>query len=364
MLNQESKRVVVGLSGGVDSAVTALLLVEQGFQVEGVFMKNWEEDDKDGYCAAAQDLEDAQQVCDRLGIVLRTVNFAHEYWNRVFEHFLAEYRMGRTPNPDVMCNKEIKFKAFLDFAHNLGANLIATGHYALIEKMGSTFYLRAGDDRHKDQSYFLYTLGQYELAHAVFPLGEFTKPQVRRIAYETGFANHAKKDSTGICFIGERRFREFLAYYLPAQNGKIVTIEGETIGEHQGLMYYTMGQRQGLGIGGRRDSSELPWYVVGKDLPTNRLIVAQGHDNPALHHSGLLADQLHWVAGKTPSLPLRCTAKTRYRQHPQGCILEAEGETKILAKFVQSQRAITPGQSVVFYQDDICLGGGIIKEAL
>lgn len=348
----------------MDSAVAALLLIEQGFEVEGIFMKNWEEDDKDGYCAAAQDLEDAQQVCDRLGIALRTVNFADEYWNHVFEHFLAEYRVGRTPNPDVICNKEIKFKAFLDFARDLGADVIATGHYARIEKMGSTFSLRTGGDRHKDQSYFLYTLGQYELAHTLFPLGEFAKSQVRRIAYETGFANHSKKDSTGICFIGERRFREFLACYLPTQRGEIVSVNGETIGEHQGLMYYTIGQRQGLGIGGRRDTNELPWYVVDKDLAANRLIVVQGHDHPALHHRGLVADQLHWVVGKAPQLPCRCVAKIRYRQHPQACTLEAEGEMEIRAIFNQSQRAITLGQSVVFYQDDTCLGGGIINERL
>ena len=364
MSDRDRKRVVVGLSGGVDSAVAALILREQGFEVEGLFMKNWEEDDGHGYCSAAQDLDDAQAVCDHLGIPLRTVNFADEYWNRVFEHFLAEYRAGRTPNPDVICNKEIKFKAFLDFALDLGAAVIATGHYARIEQVGYEFSLHTGVDRHKDQSYFLHSLGQYELAHTLFPLGELTKSQVRRIAYDSGFANHAKKDSTGICFIGERRFRDFLAHYLPAQCGEIVTVEGKTIGEHQGIMYYTIGQRQGLGIGGLRDGKELPWYVVDKDLTYNRLIVAQGHDHPALHHHDLVADQLHWVKSKAPNLPYRCTAKIRYRQDAQACILETMGEKKIRVKFERSQRAITPGQSVVFYRDDRCLGGAIINETL
>ena len=358
------KHVIVGLSGGVDSAVAALILLKQGFQVEALFMKNWEEDDEYGYCAAAQDLDDARGVCDRLGIHLHTVNFADEYWHRVFEHFLAEYRAGRTPNPDVMCNKEIKFKAFLEFALGLGADVIATGHYAGIGKVGCKFSLHAGLDRDKDQSYFLHTLGQRELAHTLFPLGKLSKLQVRRIAHDFGLANHAKKDSTGICFIGERRFRDFLARYLPAQCGEIVTVEGDTIGTHQGIMFYTIGQRQGLGIGGHRYSSELPWFVVDKDVNGNRLIVAQGHDHPALHHYGLVAEQLHWVMGKSPALPFRCLAKIRYRQHAQACRLEAVSKARILVTFDRSQRAITPGQSVVFYRDDRCLGGGIINERL
>ncbi len=356
-----NKRIIVGMSGGVDSSVAALLLLRQGYRVEGLFMKNWEEDDAEGYCSAAEDLRDAQSVCDRLGIPLHTINFSAEYWDRVFEYFLAEYRAGRTPNPDIMCNKEIKFRAFLDHALGLGADAIATGHYARMEtvKNGRRRLLK-GIDRNKDQSYFLYTLDQRQLAHTLFPVGTLEKREVRHIAHEAGFANQDKKDSTGICFIGERNFREFLQRYLPAQPGEIRDIDGRLLGRHDGLMYYTIGQRQGLGIGGRADSGEAPWYVAGKDMHSNTLIVVQGHDHPALMRNTLEAIDLHWVAGKPPHQEFRCHAKTRYRQPDQPCSVNLTDTTTCQVTFDQPQRAITPGQSVVFYEGDECLGGGII----
>ncbi|MGL5161720.1 MAG: tRNA 2-thiouridine(34) synthase MnmA, partial [Plesiomonas shigelloides] len=289
-------KVIVGMSGGVDSSVSAYLLQQQGYQVEGLFMKNWEEDDTDEYCSAAQDLADAKAVCDKLGIKLHTVNFAAEYWDNVFEHFLEEYKAGRTPNPDILCNKEIKFKAFLEFAaEDLGADYIATGHYVRRgEKEGKAQLLR-GLDNNKDQSYFLYTLGHQQVAQSLFPVGELEKPEVRRIAEEIGLATAKKKDSTGICFIGERKFRDFLARYLPAQPGQIVTVDGVVMGEHQGLMYHTLGQRKGLLIGGTKEGTDEAWYVVDKDTENNRLIIAQGHDHPRLKSLGLIARQLHWV---------------------------------------------------------------------
>jgi tRNA-specific 2-thiouridylase len=361
----ESIRVIVGLSGGVDSSVAALLLQRQGYRVEGLFMKNWEEDDTEAYCSAAEDLRDAQAVADQLGIPLHTVNFASEYWDRVFSYFLQEYRAGRTPNPDVLCNREIKFRAFLDFAREqLAASQIATGHYAALERHDGINRLIRAEDEEKDQTYFLYMLDQSQLHHARFPLGGLRKQQVREIARQAGFPNHKKKDSTGICFIGERKFRDFLQRYLPAQPGDIVTPLGKVIGRHQGLMYYTLGQRQGLGIGGRQDAGEAPWYVVGKALDHNRLIAAQGHDHPLLLSTTLEADQLHWVAGAAPALPLTCQARIRHRQPLQACQIQPEDPGYCRVVFEQPQRAITPGQAIVFYQQKECLGGGTIKKTI
>jgi tRNA-uridine 2-sulfurtransferase len=357
-------RVIVGMSGGVDSSVSALLLLQQGYQVEGLFMKNWEEDDDTEYCTAKADLADAQAVCDKLGIHLHTANFAAEYWDGVFEHFLAEYKAGRTPNPDILCNREIKFKAFLDYALELGADYIATGHYVRrVQRDGQTFLLK-GLDPNKDQSYFLCAVSEACLERSLFPVGDLEKPRVRELATQAGLVTSSKKDSTGICFIGERKFRDFLQQYLPAQPGQIKTVDGEVIGTHQGLMYHTYGQRQGLGIGGLRDHSEDPWYVVDKDLLNNVLVVAQGNDHPALFSQGLIAGQVAWINRKSPVLPLSCTAKIRYRQQDQRCEVSAiegnDGTVQVL--FESAQRAVTPGQVIVFYQDDVCLGGGVIEQ--
>jgi tRNA-specific 2-thiouridylase len=358
------KQVIVGMSGGVDSSVAALLLLQQGYRVEGLFMKNWDEDDGTEYCTARADFADAQAVCDRIGIHLHSANFAAEYWDRVFEHFLAEYRAGRTPNPDILCNKEIKFKAFLDYALVLGADYIATGHYARTQRCGEQAQLLKGLDPNKDQSYFLHAVGGAQLAKTLFPVGELPKPEVRAIARREQLATHAKKDSTGICFIGERRFKDFLQRYLPAQPGAIEDVDGRTLGEHHGLMYHTIGQRQGLGIGGVHGASEQPWYVVDKDLARNVLVVAQGAEHPRLYRRGLLLRDIHWITGDSPALPLRCGAKTRYRQPDQDCTLTARPDGGFLASFDVPQRAITPGQSAVFYQGDICLGGGVIEQAV
>jgi tRNA-uridine 2-sulfurtransferase len=355
------QRIVVGISGGVDSSVTAHLLQQQGYEVHGLFMKNWDEDDTDGYCSAAVDLEDAQQVCDTLGIPLLTRNFASEYWENVFSYFLDEYRRGRTPNPDVLCNKEIKFKTFLEQALDMGASHIATGHYARVQYRDGYFRLLKGKDGNKDQSYFLHALNQQQLEKTLFPLGELEKPEVRRLAEQARFANHKKKDSTGICFIGERKFKEFLSRYLPAQPGEMQTPDGQCIGQHDGLMYYTLGQRQGLGIGGAKDASGEPWYVVAKKLDENILVVAQGHDHPLLFREQLSADQLNWIAQTPKQLPFRCSAKTRYRQADQACTITQLDDDSCTVIFEQPQRAITPGQSVVFYRDDECLGGGVIQ---
>lgn len=356
-------RIVVGLSGGVDSSVAALLLLEQGFEVHGVFMKNWEDSYETGYCSAAEDLEDARSVCATLGIPLHQVNFTAEYRDRVFGYFLNEYRNGRTPNPDTLCNTEIKFKAFLDHARRLGADRIATGHYARIASRSGRHLLLKGRDPGKDQSYFLYGLDQSQLGGALFPVGDLHKRQVRERAAAAGLVTHAKKDSTGICFVGERPFREFLGRYLPPQPGPIRSTDGEWLGEHGGLMFHTLGQRQGLGIGGRRTGSGEPWYAVAKDLPRNTLIVAQGHDHPALFHRRLRASRPHWIAGSAPDRPLRCHAKIRYRQPDQPCWVEAADGTGVTVRFDEPQRAITPGQAVVFYREDECLGGGIIDSA-
>ncbi|MCM2680773.1 tRNA 2-thiouridine(34) synthase MnmA [Echinimonas agarilytica] len=361
MTDTSTKRVIVGMSGGVDSSVSAYLLKQQGYQVEGLFMKNWEEDDTDEYCSASEDLADAQDVCDKLGIELHTINFAAEYWDRVFEYFLEEYRAGRTPNPDIMCNKEIKFKAFLEFAcEDLGADYIATGHYVRRREVNGKWQMLRGLDTNKDQSYFLYTLGEEHVARTLFPVGDIEKPEVRRIAEEQGLVTAKKKDSTGICFIGERKFTDFLQRYLPAQPGAIVTVDGDTIGQHQGLMYHTLGQRKGLGIGGLKNSSEDPWYVVDKDLDNNQLIVAQGADHPRLFSMGLEADQMHWVDRQDVTQPLRCTVKTRYRQTDIPATVTPLPNNRIEVRFDSAQAAVTPGQSVVFYQDEICLGGAII----
>ena len=349
-------RVMVGLSGGVDSAVAALLLKRQGYAVSGLFMKNWEEDDRNGHCTAEEDYKEVRRVCEILDIPLHSVNFSAEYWDRVFTFFLHELKAGRTPNPDVLCNKEIKFKAFLEHATSLGAERIATGHYARVEMRAEMFYLRKAHDGNKDQSYFLHALGQEALRHTLFPLGELTKPDVRRLAQAAGLPNYARKDSTGICFIGERNFKEFLGRYLPPQPGDMRTLAGEIKGRHQGLMYHTLGQRQGLGIGGPGDA----WYVVGKDIEHNILYVEQGEHHPALYVTTLTAISLHWIAGNPPPLPLRCQAQTRYRQTNQTCTVYTAAEGAVEVRFEQPQRAVTPGQSVVFYQDDLCLGGGII----
>ena len=354
------QKIIVGMSGGVDSSVAAWLLLEQGFQVEGLFMKNWEEDDDEDYCAAAVDLADAQSVCDQLSIKLHTVNFASEYWDRVFQHFLEEYRAGRTPNPDILCNKEIKFRAFLDHAHTLGADKIATGHYARTRVIDGHTCLIRGIDDNKDQSYFLHALSEEQLEHALFPVGELQKNRVREIAREQGFTTHDKKDSTGICFIGERRFDTFLQRYLPAKPGEIRSDEGELLGTHNGLMYYTMGQRKGLGIGGLQNADETPWYVVDKDLENNVLIVAQGQDHPRLYHNTLETGHIHWINREQVEVK-NCTAKIRYRQEDQSCTIENIAGGRHVVHFDQPQRAITPGQSIVFYQDEVCLGGGVIE---
>ncbi|HSM99546.1 MAG TPA: tRNA 2-thiouridine(34) synthase MnmA [Rudaea sp.] len=351
--------VIVGMSGGVDSSVAALLLQRAGHDIAGLFMQNWEEDERFGECHAERDRADAVRVCAKLGIAFHVRNFAAEYWDRVFAHFLVEYGAGRTPNPDVLCNREIKFKTFLDEARALGAEKIATGHYARTDAVDGRYRLLRGVDSNKDQSYFLYTLGQEQLVATLFPVGELPKPEVRRLAREAGLPTHDKKDSTGICFIGERDFREFLGHYIPAQRGEIRTPEGKCVGEHDGTMYYTLGQRSGLGIGGRRDAGGEPWYVVGKDVSANVLIVAQGQASQWLDSTRVAASELSWTASVPPSAEFFCTAKTRYRQADQACRVQTRDDG-CMVEFDMPQRAVTPGQSVVFYRGEECLGGGVI----
>ncbi|MFQ6021501.1 MAG: tRNA 2-thiouridine(34) synthase MnmA [Acidiferrobacterales bacterium] len=355
----DTKHVFVGLSGGVDSAVAALLLQRRGYRVTALFMKNWEEDDDRDYCAAAEDYRIASGVCERLEIPLLGINFSAEYWDLVFSRFLSELAAGRTPNPDVLCNREIKFRAFLDYARAKGADLIATGHYARVAHADGRYQLLKGCDTNKDQSYFLYTLGQRELARIEFPLGGLEKLQVRTLARQAGLPNYARKDSTGICFIGERPFKAFLHRYLPRRPGEIRALTGETKGEHDGVMYYTIGQRHGLSIGGRGE----PWFVADKDPARNILYVVQGHNHPALFSTALGADSVHWVAGSAPALPLACRAKIRYRQTEAACLIERGPADTLQLTFSHAQRAVTAGQSVVFYRGDACLGGGIITRA-
>ena len=355
-------KIVVGLSGGVDSAVAALLLKRAGHDVVGLFMKNWEDDDDDEYCSTREDLVDAVSAAERIGIDIEAVNFAAEYRERVFASFLCEYRAGRTPNPDVLCNAEIKFKAFLDHAMALGADRIATGHYARVEERDGRFALLKGLDPGKDQSYFLHRLTQAQLARTLFPVGHLQKAEVRAIAREAGLPNHAKRDSTGICFIGERPFREFLSRYLPREPGPMVTPDGERIGEHIGLMYYTIGQRQGLGIGGRRESAGDPWYVAGKDVASNTLTVVQGHDHRLLMKQSLAAADASWIGGEPPDAAGEAVAaKTRYRQADSACELRLEDGDGFALDFAAPQWAVTPGQSAVVYRGAECLGGGVIR---
>ncbi len=348
------------MSGGVDSSVAALRLKEAGFDVHGLFMHNWE-DDEEGYCTSAEDFQDARRVADTLDIPLHRVDFTREYRERVFRYFLDEYSAGRTPNPDVLCNREIKFGEFLQYAQRLGAGRIATGHYARLANDGSGVRLRKATDPGKDQSYFLHAVRADALNRSIFPVGDLHKSEVRSLARASGFHNFARKDSTGICFIGERHFRRFLASYLPAQPGPIVTESGREIGRHNGLMYYTIGQRQGLGLGGHADLPESPWYVAAKDMATNSLLVVQGHDHRALQSSSLSATNVNWFYPDEIEFPLRCTARIRYRQTDQACSVEPGNKGELRVRFDQPQRAVAPGQFVVFYAGDDCLGGGIIS---
>lgn len=356
----KKKKVIVGLSGGVDSSVAALLLKQQGHEVVGVFMQNWDADQTDPHCTAEQDLSDARAVCDKLNIPFHSVNFAKEYWDNVFQRCLDEFDAGRTPNPDIWCNKEIKFNLFLQHALSMGADAVATGHYARCAKTNDHYQLLTGIDNTKDQSYFLYTLGQHALQYALFPLGSLKKSEVRAIAQQADLHTHAKKDSTGICFIGERHFKTFLSEYLLGKPGNIVTTDGDIIGKHDGLMFHTLGQRKGLEIGGLKNYAQLPWYVVDKDIKQNQLIVAQDHQHPRLMCTSLTFNQAHWVSGVAPELPFSCLAKTRYHPEFHHCTISQATDEQFTVTFEQPQRAVTPGQSVVLYNQDICLGGGII----
>jgi tRNA-specific 2-thiouridylase len=362
MKRPEETRVVVGMSGGVDSSVTAYLLKQQGYDVIGIFMKNWDDTDEFGHCTAEDDFQDVRRVCDQIGIPYYTVNFEKEYMEKVFQYFLNEYRKGRTPNPDVMCNREIKFGEFLDKVMDLGADYVATGHYARVELRDGEYKLLRGVDHNKDQTYFLNQLSQAQLSKTMFPIGHLQKHEVREIAEKAGLATAKKKDSTGICFIGERNFRQFLQHYLPARPGDIETVDGAVIGRHDGLMYYTLGQRQGLGIGGGHGTSGQPWFVVDKDLERNVLIVAEGADHPRLYSTSLLATDVNWVSNRPLPAEFTCTAKFRYRQPDQGVTVRLLDADRVEVVFDQPQKAVTPGQAVVFYQGEECLGGGTIDK--
>ncbi len=351
-------RVVIGMSGGVDSSVAALLLKEQGYDVIGIFMKNWDDTDENGVCTATEDYNDVIEVCNQIGIPYYAVNFEKQYWDKVFTYFLDEYRAGRTPNPDVMCNKEIKFKAFLEHAIALGADYVATGHYARVAYMDGEYKMLRGVDDNKDQTYFLNQLSQEQLSKTMFPLGELKKPQIREMAKEAGLATAAKKDSTGICFIGERNFKDFLSNYLPAQPGVMQTLSGEVKGKHDGLMYYTIGQRHGLGIGGNGD----PWFAVGKNLKENILYVDQGFHNELLYGDEVIATNVGWVSNKAKEKEFKCTAKFRYRQEDNKVTVQIVDENTVRILCDEPIRAITPGQAVVFYNGDECLGGATIDE--
>ncbi|MGN6512214.1 MAG: tRNA 2-thiouridine(34) synthase MnmA [Lysobacteraceae bacterium] len=359
MNDAAAPRVVVGMSGGVDSSVAALLLRREGVSLAGLFMRNWDED-AGGDCRAEDDRRDAVAVCGRLGMPIHFRDFSHEYWTGVFEHFLAEYAAGRTPNPDVLCNREIKFKHFLDAAHALGADAIATGHYARVAQAGGRHRLLRAADRSKDQSYFLHQLGQEQLAATRFPLGGLHKHEVRRIAAEAGLPTAAKRDSTGICFIGERDFREFLARYLPARPGEIRDPQDRVLGTHPGVFYFTLGQREGLQLGGVRGRAAAPWYVVGKDVAGNVLYVDQGSDSPWLQSRSLRSEAAHWIGGAPPARVFECAAQTRYRQQDQACEVRVRDDGGLDVRFAQPQRAVTPGQSLVLYAGDECLGGAVI----
>ena len=354
-----NETIIIGMSGGVDSAVAASILVQDGYNVEALFMKNWDEDDKE-FCTAAKDYKDALQVCDKLNIPLRSIDLTKEYWDKVFKIFLKECEIGRTPNPDIICNREIKFRAFLDYATNLGANKIATGHYAKIKKQNGLYHLLRGEDKSKDQSYFLYRLDQSQISKSIFPLEKVNKKNVRKIADDLGFLNYDKKDSTGICFIGERNFRGFLKKFIKPKPGNIINNEGTTIGKHGGLSFYTLGQRQGLGIGGGHGTKEAPWYVSEKIMSSNELVVVQGNDHPDLYHNQLIAKNVSWITGQPPSKNKKLTAKIRYRGKDSDCnvILDTND---ILVNFDSPMFAIAPGQSVVFYENEYCIGGGIIE---
>lgn len=360
----KNNTVIVGLSGGVDSSVTALLLKNQGYKVVGLFMKNWEDDDDDEYCSSKQDLLDAVSVADKIGIDIEVVNFSKEYKEKVFSEFINEIKNGRTPNPDILCNSEIKFNAFLNHAISMGADKIATGHYAQIKENDGLFSLLKADDSTKDQSYFLYRLNQHQLSKSIFPLGNLLKKDVREIAKKEGLHNSEKKDSTGICFIGERPFTEFLNKYIENSPGPIKDEHGKTLGEHIGLMFYTLGQRQGLGIGGSKTNNGEPWFVAEKNIQENTLIVAQGHGHPLLFKDGLTAKKTHWIHGALPKKHWVYGAKTRYRQPDAPCEIDAISDDSIEIFFGQKQWAITPGQSVVVYESNVCLGGAIIENAI
>ncbi|GAF65875.1 tRNA-specific 2-thiouridylase MnmA [Bacillus sp. TS-2] len=356
----QETRVVVGMSGGVDSSVTALVLKEQGYDVIGIFMKNWDDSDESGFCSATEDYEDVIRVCQQIGIPYYAVNFEKQYWDKVFSYFLEEYKSGRTPNPDVMCNKEIKFKAFLNHALSLGADYVATGHYAQVQEQDGEFQLIRGVDDNKDQTYFLNALSQQQLSKVMFPIGHIPKKEVREIAKKANLATATKKDSTGICFIGERNFKEFLSEFLPAQPGEMQTLDGKVVAQHDGLMYYTLGQRQGLGIGGPGE----PWFVIDKNVEENILYVGQGYHHEGLYSEGLQAIKLNYIGSKEFQEPFECTAKFRYRQKDEPVTVYPNGKGEATIRFHERQRAITPGQAVVFYDEERCLGGGTIDKVI